>query len=131
MTVQTKPHVISERLSEADRNFFLLGSSELCGTPGYLAPEILKCSMDDMHAGYGKEVDLYVWGFAGKVKKKIQITFPLLYWTCLGACVEQVGLWSDSFHLAGWLATILAPQTDADAEDDNGGSISVQLSGVG
>lgn len=32
--------------------------SELCGTPGYLAPEILKCSMDEMHPGYGKEVDL-------------------------------------------------------------------------
>lgn len=36
----------------------LSGFIELCGTPGYLAPEILKCSMDDMHAGYGKEVDL-------------------------------------------------------------------------
>ncbi|TNN04003.1 hypothetical protein fugu_001032 [Takifugu bimaculatus] len=35
---------------------------ELCGTPGYLAPEILKCSMDDMHPGYGKEVDLWACG---------------------------------------------------------------------
>lgn len=34
--------------------------SELCGTPGYLAPEILKCSMDETHEGYGKEVDLWV-----------------------------------------------------------------------
>lgn len=33
-------------------------SPELCGTPGYLAPEILKCSMDETHPGYGKEVDL-------------------------------------------------------------------------
>lgn len=31
---------------------------ELCGTPGYLAPEILKCSMDETHLGYGHEVDL-------------------------------------------------------------------------
>jgi len=36
----------------------ILFPSELCGTPGYLAPEILKCSMDEMHMGYGQEVDL-------------------------------------------------------------------------
>ncbi|XP_016328413.1 phosphorylase b kinase gamma catalytic chain, liver/testis isoform-like [Sinocyclocheilus anshuiensis] len=35
---------------------------ELCGTPGYLAPEILKCSMDETHVGYGKEVDLWTCG---------------------------------------------------------------------
>ncbi|XP_045924958.1 phosphorylase b kinase gamma catalytic chain, liver/testis isoform [Micropterus dolomieu] len=35
---------------------------ELCGTPGYLAPEILKCSMDETHTGYGKEVDLWACG---------------------------------------------------------------------
>ncbi|KAL7372368.1 hypothetical protein ABVT39_015103 [Epinephelus coioides] len=35
---------------------------ELCGTPGYLAPEILKCSMDETHAGYGQEVDLWACG---------------------------------------------------------------------
>ncbi|KAA0725097.1 Phosphorylase b kinase gamma catalytic chain, liver/testis isoform [Triplophysa tibetana] len=35
---------------------------ELCGTPGYLAPEILKCSMDETHEGYGKEVDLWACG---------------------------------------------------------------------
>lgn len=32
--------------------------TEICGTPGYLAPEILQCSMDDEHQGYGKEVDM-------------------------------------------------------------------------
>uniref|UniRef100_A0A0D9R0L0 Phosphorylase kinase catalytic subunit gamma 2 n=1 Tax=Chlorocebus sabaeus TaxID=60711 RepID=A0A0D9R0L0_CHLSB len=37
-------------------------SPELCGTPGYLAPEILKCSMDETHPGYGKEVDLWACG---------------------------------------------------------------------
>lgn len=41
----------------ASANLSLL-SPELCGTPGYLAPEILKCSMDETHPGYGKEVDL-------------------------------------------------------------------------
>lgn len=40
-------------------------------------------------------------------------------------------MWSDPFHLTGWLATVLAPQTDADAEDDHGGSLSVQLPRVG
>ncbi|XP_067834328.1 phosphorylase b kinase gamma catalytic chain, skeletal muscle/heart isoform-like isoform X2 [Heptranchias perlo] len=35
---------------------------ELCGTPGYLAPEILLCSMDETHPGYGKEVDLWSCG---------------------------------------------------------------------
>ncbi|KAG5855040.1 phosphorylase b kinase gamma catalytic chain, liver/testis isoform [Anguilla rostrata] len=35
---------------------------ELCGTPGYLAPEILKCSMDETHPGYGQEVDLWACG---------------------------------------------------------------------
>ncbi|XP_060704464.1 phosphorylase b kinase gamma catalytic chain, skeletal muscle/heart isoform-like isoform X2 [Hemiscyllium ocellatum] len=35
---------------------------ELCGTPGYLAPEILLCSMDETHPGYSKEVDLWSCG---------------------------------------------------------------------
>ncbi|XP_055993587.1 phosphorylase b kinase gamma catalytic chain, liver/testis isoform isoform X2 [Sorex fumeus] len=35
---------------------------ELCGTPGYLAPEILKCSMDETHPGYSREVDLWACG---------------------------------------------------------------------
>ncbi|KAJ0060155.1 hypothetical protein NL108_004001, partial [Boleophthalmus pectinirostris] len=42
--------------------YFYFLSSELCGTPGYLAPEILRCSMDEMHPGYGKEVDLWACG---------------------------------------------------------------------
>ncbi|KAG8451789.1 hypothetical protein GDO86_003835 [Hymenochirus boettgeri] len=35
---------------------------EICGTPGYLAPEILHCSMDENHPGYGKEVDMWSCG---------------------------------------------------------------------
>ncbi|CAI5795102.1 phosphorylase b kinase gamma catalytic chain, skeletal muscle/heart isoform isoform X1 [Podarcis muralis] len=35
---------------------------EICGTPGYLAPEILECSMDPDHPGYGKEVDMWSTG---------------------------------------------------------------------
>lgn len=48
---------------------FLL-KSELCGTPGYLAPEILKCSMDEMHPGYGKEVDLWVCLCSAEIYKR-------------------------------------------------------------
>lgn len=35
--------------------FFLL---ELCGTPGYLSPEVLQCSMFTDAPGYGKQVDM-------------------------------------------------------------------------
>ncbi|XP_041052697.1 phosphorylase b kinase gamma catalytic chain, skeletal muscle/heart isoform-like [Carcharodon carcharias] len=35
---------------------------ELCGTPGYLAPEILICSMDENHPGYSREIDLWSCG---------------------------------------------------------------------
>ncbi|XP_067681282.1 phosphorylase b kinase gamma catalytic chain, skeletal muscle/heart isoform-like [Haliotis asinina] len=36
--------------------------SELCGTPGYLAPEVLAVSMYDNVPGYGKEVDMWACG---------------------------------------------------------------------
>ncbi|XP_038056714.1 phosphorylase b kinase gamma catalytic chain, liver/testis isoform-like [Patiria miniata] len=37
--------------------------TELCGTPGYMAPETLKCSMNlDCVKGYGKEIDLWACG---------------------------------------------------------------------
>ncbi|KAL7853938.1 hypothetical protein AOLI_G00207820 [Acnodon oligacanthus] len=36
--------------------------NEVCGTPGYLAPEIIECSMDPKHAGYGPAVDLWSAG---------------------------------------------------------------------
>ncbi|XP_059478741.1 phosphorylase b kinase gamma catalytic chain, skeletal muscle/heart isoform isoform X3 [Neocloeon triangulifer] len=36
---------------------------ELCGTPGYLAPEVLKCNMfEDYTVGYGQEVDVWACG---------------------------------------------------------------------
>lgn len=31
---------------------------DLCGTPGYLAPETLKCSMWEKSPGYSREVDM-------------------------------------------------------------------------
>lgn len=33
-------------------------SPELCGTPGYLSPEALQCSMFGDAPGYSKEVDV-------------------------------------------------------------------------
>jgi phosphorylase kinase gamma subunit len=35
---------------------------DLCGTPGYLAPETLKCNMFDDAPGYSKEVDIWACG---------------------------------------------------------------------
>ncbi|XP_063707542.1 phosphorylase b kinase gamma catalytic chain, skeletal muscle/heart isoform isoform X2 [Culicoides brevitarsis] len=35
---------------------------DLCGTPGYLAPETLKCSMFDDAPGYSKEIDIWACG---------------------------------------------------------------------
>lgn len=34
--------------------------SDLCGTPGYLAPEVLKCNMFENAEGYEFEVDMSV-----------------------------------------------------------------------
>jgi serine/threonine protein kinase len=36
--------------------------SDLCGTPGYLAPEVIYCSMYENVSGYGKEVDMWACG---------------------------------------------------------------------
>ncbi|KAG5844765.1 hypothetical protein ANANG_G00166170 [Anguilla anguilla] len=36
--------------------------NEVCGTPGYLAPEIIQCSMDPNCPGYGTAVDLWSSG---------------------------------------------------------------------
>ncbi|CAL8351113.1 unnamed protein product [Lota lota] len=36
--------------------------SEVCGTPGYLAPEIIECSMNTTHVGYDTAVDIWSSG---------------------------------------------------------------------
>lgn len=36
--------------------------TELCGTPGYLAPELLKASMYESSEGYDKQVDIWACG---------------------------------------------------------------------
>lgn len=88
--------------------------------------------MDDMHPGYGQEVDLWVF-FIVLVKLQpvclsIDLILTDMLWRFRGI---KVGLWCDPVHVTGWLAAVLASQTDADAEDDHGGSISVQFSRVG
>lgn len=40
------------------RKLYLWHFIDLCGTPGYLAPEVLKCNMFDHTEGYGFEVDM-------------------------------------------------------------------------
>jgi len=40
----------------------MMFSVELCGTPGYLAPEALKVSMYDDADGYGRPVDMWASG---------------------------------------------------------------------
>ncbi|XP_023007994.3 phosphorylase b kinase gamma catalytic chain, skeletal muscle/heart isoform isoform X1 [Maylandia zebra] len=40
----------------------LQNPKKVCGTPGYLAPEIIECSMDAGHSGYGTAVDIWSSG---------------------------------------------------------------------
>lgn len=40
----------------------MVSNTDLCGTPGYLAPETLKCSMWEKAPGYSKEVDIWACG---------------------------------------------------------------------
>nr|CAD7396449.1 unnamed protein product [Timema poppensis] len=35
---------------------------DLCGTPGYLAPEVLRCNMFEGEEGYGPQIDLWACG---------------------------------------------------------------------
>lgn len=46
----------ARRLKEGEKLF------DLCGTPGYLAPETLKCNMFEDAPGYSKEVDIWACG---------------------------------------------------------------------
>lgn len=58
--------------------------TDLCGTPGYLAPETLKCNMFEGSPGYSQEVDMYVCA-QGNPAKQICIVSPhlsLCSWAC-------------------------------------------------
>lgn len=50
--------ILSSSFQGVTVTIMLLLYVELCGTPGYLSPEILQCSMFADAPGYGKEVDM-------------------------------------------------------------------------
>ena len=58
-------------------------SVELCGTPGYLAPEALKVSMYDDAVGYGRPVDMWASGV---------IMYTLYVFLCLKSFVPRAVL---------------------------------------
>ena len=67
----------------------LSSSSELLGTPGYLAPEMLKMSVEADAEGYNKEIDMCV----RSVCKPSH-----MFVTCLSPDLSQVGMWSNHVH---------------------------------
>lgn len=86
--------------------------TDLCGTPGYLAPETLKCNMFDDAPGYSREVDMYVlWYCSLKLRPKRIFNFL------------QMGLWRDYVHTSCRLSSILASQTNDYAAQYHGGKI--------
>uniref|UniRef100_A0A1A9VB09 phosphorylase kinase n=1 Tax=Glossina austeni TaxID=7395 RepID=A0A1A9VB09_GLOAU len=54
-----KPFQFHQKFNEKFTSFF---SIDLCGTPGYLAPETLKCNMFEGSPGYSQEVDIWACG---------------------------------------------------------------------
>jgi serine/threonine protein kinase len=56
MNVKISDFGFAVQLDESER------LSDLCGTPGYLAPETLACSMYENLPGYGMEVDMWACG---------------------------------------------------------------------
>ena len=71
--------------------------SDLCGTPGYLAPETLACSMYENLPGYGMEVDMWACGvilftlydalirMKNKQQKRIFLIFIFFYFRLSGS----------------------------------------------
>ena len=74
--------------------------TDLLGTPGYLAPEMLQKSVEADSPGYNREVDMYV----------IVIFLAeglAIYRVCSnGACVTQVGLWGHHVHSVSILSRL-------------------------
>lgn len=56
LILSTTFKAITENISGVLKYFCIF--VDLCGTPGYLAPEVLKCNMFENAEGYGQEVDV-------------------------------------------------------------------------
>lgn len=101
---------------------FILISSEslldLCGTPGYLAPETLKCNMFEDAAGYSKEVDMWV-----EVAAELLQHLP-------NHCQSQMGLRRHNVHPACWLPAFLASQTNDNVAKYHGRKVQFYVAGV-
>jgi len=74
---------------------------EVCGTPGYLAPELLKAGMVERHEcdGYGQEVD--VWA-CGVVLYTLLVGFPPFWHRKQLMMVRQIMEAKYSFNSAEW-----------------------------
>lgn len=112
-------------LREDSFNLFrLLLKLDLCGTPGYLAPETLKCNMWEKAPGYSKEVDVYVWDekvFSWFWEPSIWLLHFLL----------QLGLWSYFVHSTGGMPSVLASKANGNAEEYHGGKIQLHITRMG
>lgn len=61
-------------------------NKEVCGTPGYLAPELLKAAMYEDAYGYDQAVDLLVVWFFFFVKKNLHAAWLLcIHFSKLGS----------------------------------------------
>jgi len=74
---------------------------EVCGTPGYLAPELLKAGMVEKHecTGYGQEVD--VWA-CGVVLYTLLVGFPPFWHRKQLMMIRQIMEAKYSFESAEW-----------------------------
>lgn len=155
---QVVKHFISFVGSESSQ-VWRVCNAEVCGTPGYLAPEIIACSMDAGHAGYGAAVDMWVCRQKPrdaverkpmyKCSSNVKTIFNSLYtvycvcklvynmkthtlwvWFSSGSCL-QMEFRGDHVHAACRLSALLAQETDADATYDLGRELRLLISRMG
>jgi len=82
---------------------------EVCGTPGYLAPELLKAGMVEKHEcyGYGQEVD--VWA-CGVVLYTLLVGFPPFWHRKQLMMIRQIMEGNYSFASAEWVDISHSPK---------------------